>query len=44
MWNYFYYLAYLKNKEPTEYTGIESYVYNKVNIFIIFKIINFAKS
>ena len=26
MWNYLYYLAYLNNKDQSEYTGIESYV------------------
>lgn len=26
MWNYLFYIAYVREKEPTEYTGIESYV------------------
>lgn len=26
MWNYLFYIAYLKDKDETEYTGIESYV------------------
>ncbi|EGR32968.1 MIR domain protein [Ichthyophthirius multifiliis] len=30
LWNYVFYLAYLKEKESTEYTGIESYVYEKL--------------
>ncbi len=30
MWNYIFYLAYLKNKEETEYTGIESYIWDKI--------------
>ena len=31
MWNYLFYIAYLKDKDPTEYTGIESYVADKVD-------------
>ena len=27
VWNYYYFLYYLKNKEETEYTGLESYVH-----------------
>ena len=30
MWNYVYFIAYLEDKEKTEYTGIESYIYNKI--------------
>ena len=30
MWNYVYYLAYLVDKEVTEYSGIESYIYLKL--------------
>ncbi len=30
MWNYVFYLAYLNDKEKTEYTGIESYVSHKI--------------
>jgi len=30
MWNYVYYLAYLKSKDNTDYTGIESYISEKV--------------
>lgn len=26
LWNYIYYIVLLKNKDPTDYTGIESYV------------------
>ena len=26
MWNYIFYLAYIRSKKVTEYTGIESYV------------------
>jgi len=26
MWNYLFYIAYVREKESTEYTGIESYV------------------
>lgn len=26
MWNYLYFLAYITDKEETEYSGIESYV------------------
>ena len=25
-WNYLFYIGYIKDKEPTEYTGLESYV------------------
>lgn len=31
MWNYLYYIAYLKDKTQTEYTGIESYVADKLD-------------
>ena len=31
MWNYLFYIAYLKDKDETEYTGIESYVREKVD-------------
>ena len=31
MWNYVYYIAYLQDKQSTEYTGIESYVQDKIN-------------
>ena len=30
MWNYLYFLMYLKLKEPTEYTGPEQYLADKV--------------
>lgn len=30
MWNYMYYIAYLKWKKSDEYTGIESYVAEKL--------------
>lgn len=30
MWNYLYYMAYLLDKDETEYTGIESYVADKL--------------
>jgi hypothetical protein len=30
MWNYLFYIAYLKDKDSTEYTGIESYVADKL--------------
>lgn len=26
MWNYLFYMAYIKDKDETEFTGIESYV------------------
>ena len=29
-WYYLFYIAYLKEKDPTEYTGIESYVAEKI--------------
>ena len=28
MWKYLYFIAYIREKEETEYTGIESYVAN----------------
>mmetsp|Transcript_22209 Transcript_22209/g.19037 ORF Transcript_22209/g.19037 Transcript_22209/m.19037 type:complete len:420 (-) Transcript_22209:169-1428(-) len=31
MWNYLFFIAYLKNKEETDYTGIESYISDKLN-------------
>lgn len=30
MWNYVYYISYILDKEPTEYTGIESYIADKL--------------
>ena len=30
MWNYLFYIAYLREKEKTEYTGIESYIDEKL--------------
>jgi inositol 1,4,5-triphosphate receptor type 1/inositol 1,4,5-triphosphate receptor type 3 len=30
MWNYVFYISYLNDKEPTEYTGIESYIAEKL--------------
>ena len=33
MWNYIFYLAYLDNKDPTEYDGTESYISAKNKIF-----------
>lgn len=27
MWNYIFFLAYLHDKDKTEYTGIEDYIY-----------------
>ena len=31
MWNYVFYIAYLRDKEVTEYTGIESYIAERLN-------------
>jgi hypothetical protein len=31
MWNYLFYIAYIKNKDQTELTGIESYVADKID-------------
>lgn len=33
MWNYFFYISYIKDKEVTEYTGIESYIAEKIKNF-----------
>ncbi len=30
MWGYYYFIAYLRWKKSTDYNGIESYVYNKL--------------
>ncbi len=30
MWNYFFFISYLKFKEKTEYSGFESYVAQKL--------------
>ena len=29
-WNYVYYLYYLKKKDKTEFTGVDSYVHNMI--------------
>jgi hypothetical protein len=31
LWNYLFYIAYIKNKDPTELSGIESYVADKID-------------
>lgn len=31
MWNYIYFIAYLKFKPVTEYTGMESYIKSNIN-------------
>ena len=31
MWNYIYFKAYLQFKKETEYTGIESYIKEKID-------------
>lgn len=30
IWNYIYYIYCLKNKDSTDYTGIEYIIYNKI--------------
>lgn len=30
LWNYLFYVAYVQNKDHTEYTGMESYVANQI--------------
>ena len=30
MWNYIFYIAYLRDKIKTEYSGFESYIYDKL--------------
>lgn len=30
MWNYLFFIAYLKYKDPNEYTGIEQFVWQKI--------------
>lgn len=30
MWNYLFFIVYLQEKDPVEYTGIESYVSEKL--------------
>ena len=32
MWNYVFFIAYLDDKSPTEYTGIETYVKERIKI------------
>jgi len=32
MWNYLFYISYLKKKSKIEYTGIESYVGDKLDL------------
>ncbi len=31
LWQYVYYIVHMQMKDPTEYTGIESYVQEKVS-------------
>lgn len=33
MWNYLFYIAYLNDKDETEYTGIESYIHTKIKTY-----------
>lgn len=49
MWNYLFYIAYIKNKDSTEFTGIESYVAEKMALddiswFPTFKYKNLIKN
>ena len=38
LWNYFYYIYYILNKDKSDYNGIETYISEKVfNLFICFK-------
>ena len=30
MWKYLFFIAYIQNKDETEYTGIESYVWEEI--------------
>jgi len=30
LWNYVFFISYLRNKERTEYTGFESYISDKL--------------
>ena len=30
MWNYVFFIAFLMDKDPTEYTGIEQFIYEKI--------------
>ncbi len=30
MWNYLFFIAYLKDKDKNDYTGIESYISDKI--------------
>ncbi len=30
MWNYVFYIAYLYQKDPTEFSGTESYIYDLI--------------
>ncbi len=32
MWNYVFYTAYLNSKDHTDYTGIESYISEKLSV------------
>ena len=32
MWNYVYFMVLINVKDPTEYTGPESYVYEMINV------------
>ena len=32
MWHYLYFIVLVKVKDPTEFTGPESYVYNQVKV------------
>jgi len=32
-WNYVFYIAFLQDKDETEYTGVESYIHEKLKNF-----------
>ena len=34
LWNYLFYILYLKSKDPTEFTGVESYVFEQVSFLL----------
>lgn len=42
MWHYLYFIVLVKVKDPTEFTGPESYVYAMVKVVFIFSFKTFA--
>ena len=44
MWNYVYFMVLINVKDPTEYTGPESYVHEMIEVCFLFENKNFDEN